>query len=281
LLDALDDADGGDADGTDLIAGFAYPLPITVICELLGVPEDDRANFRDWSVTLTEGQYADPDDFVAAAIGWLAYLRKLVADKRRRPSDDLTSALVTARADGERLSVDELTSMIFILLLAGHETTVNLIANGTHALLTHPEQTDRLRAHPELIETCVDELLRYESPLQVALPMRVTEPVEVAGVRIEPGELVIPGLLAANRDSAHIADPHALDVGRVDNRHLAFGHGIHHCLGAPLARLEGRIAIGTLLRRFPGLRLSVPESEITWRPSYAFHALTELPVRLR
>jgi cytochrome P450 len=276
LLDAMDDADE-----TDLIAGFAYPLPITVICELLGVPEDDRASFRDWSVTLTEGQYADPDDFVAAAIGWLAYLRKLVADKRRRPGDDLTSALVTARAEGERLSVDELTSMIFILLLAGHETTVNLIANGTHALLTNPEQADRLRAHPELIETCVEELLRYESPLQVALPMRATEPLEIAGERIDVGDVVVPGLLAANRDNAHTPEPHTLDVGRADNHHLAFGHGIHHCLGAPLARLEGRIAIGTLLRRFPRVRLAVPDSEITWRPSYAFHALSELPVRLR
>jgi cytochrome P450 len=161
--------------------------------------------------------------------------------------------------------------MIFALLLAGHETTVNLIASGTLALLTHPEQADRLRAHPELIETAVEELLRFTSPLRMALPLRTCEPIEVDGVRIDTGELIVPALLDANRDARHT---------REHNRHLAFGHGVHHCLGAPLARLEGRIALGTLLRRFPRLRLAVPPDELSWRPSYAFNALTELPVRL-
>jgi cytochrome P450 len=276
LLDAI-----GDAERTELIAGFAYPLPITVIGELLGIPEADRAAFRGWSVTMTEGQSADPDDFVAAGRAWVGYIRRLIADKRRRPGEDITSDLIAAQAAGQQLSEDELSSMIFALLLAGHETTVNLIASGTLALLTHPEQADRLRAHPELIETAVEELLRFTSPLRMALPLRTCEPIEVDGVRIDTGELIVPALLDANRDARHTPDPDTVDVGREHNRHLALGHGVHHCLGAPLARLEGRIALGTLLRRFPRLRLAVPPDELSWRPSYAFNALTELPVRLR
>ena len=275
LLDALDDTTE-----TDLITTFAYPLPMTVICELLGVPEPARADFRGWITTMIAGSFAAQDVYVSAAGAMSTYIRELLDDKRREPADDLLSALVAVRDGGDRLSDDELTSMVFLLVAAGHETTVNLIGNGVHALLTHPEQLALLRAEPHRLPAAVEELLRFAGPLQVALPYRTTEPVELGGVMIPAGETVFPGLLAANRDPARMPDPDLLDVARPQNPHLAFGHGIHHCLGAPLARIEGRIALGALLSRFPRLRLAVPPHELTWRPNVLMHGLTALPVAL-
>ncbi len=264
----------------DLIASFAGPLPITVICELLGVPEDRRAEFHDWSTTWVTGVLAGPDALVAAATALVSYLRALVDTKRRDGADDLLSALVAARDGQDRLSEDELTSMVFLLLVAGHETTVNLIGNAVHALLTHPEQLALLRAQPHRLPDAIDEMLRFDPPGQVATFRWSAEAVDIGGVTIPAGEIVLAGLLAANRDPACLAQPDELDITRTDNPHLAFGHGIHHCLGAPLARLEGRIALGTLLARFPRLRLAMPAQQLTWREGVIMNGLAALPVAM-
>ncbi|MGH3914665.1 MAG: cytochrome P450 family protein [Pseudonocardiaceae bacterium] len=279
ITDELLDALTGVAQ-TDLIASFAYPLPITVICELLGVPADARSEFHTWSAVLVTGMMADPDEFAEAATAMVTYLRELIVAKRAAPADDLLSALVAVREGGDRLSADELTSMVFLLLIAGHETTVNLIGNGVLALLTHPEQLTLLRAQPQRLPTAVEELLRFDGPVQMATFRVTSEPVEIGGTTIPAGQMVITSLLAANRDPAHLADADVLDLTREDNPHLAFGHGIHHCLGAPLARLEGRIALGTLLARFPQLRLAVPAEQLNWRPGMLMNGLLALSVAL-
>ncbi|MGH3802626.1 MAG: cytochrome P450 family protein, partial [Pseudonocardiaceae bacterium] len=258
----------------------AYPLPLTVICELLGVPTERRTEFREWSPFVVTGVLAGPDTYVAAITAMVSYLRKLIDTKRAAPANDLLSALVAVRDGEDRLSEDELISMVVLLLVAGHETTVNLIGNGMLALLTHPEQLALLRAQPDRLPAAVEELLRFDGPLQVATARWTAEPVEIGGVTIPAGEIVLPGLLAANRDLACTAVPDALDITRIDNPHLAFGHGIHHCLGAPLARLEGRIALGSLLTRFPRLRLAVPAEQLTWRPGVLMNGLTALPVTM-
>jgi cytochrome P450 len=280
ITDELIDAMANEAQ-VDLIAAFAYPLPITVICELLGVPAGRRTQFRDWSTTLVTGALADPDTYCAAATALVRYLQELLTIKRDAPTDDLLSALLMVRDGQDRLSDDELTSMVALLLVAGHETTVNLIGNGVHALLTHPEQLALLRAQPQRLDAAVEELLRFDGPFQVA-PLRLaTEAIEIGGITIPAGDIVVPGLLAANRDPACTATPTALDITRTANPHLAFGHGIHHCLGAPLARLESRIALGTLLDRFPRLQLAVPAKQLTWRPGVLMNGLDMLPVILR
>jgi cytochrome P450 len=269
-----------DAAQVDLIAAFALPLPITVICELLGVPMDRRAEFHDWSTTFVTGVLAGPDALVAAVTAMVSYLRQLVEAKRTDGADDLISALVAAHDGQDRLSEDELISMVLLLLVAGHETTVNLIGNGLHTLLIHPDQLALLRAQPHRLPHAIEEMLRFDGPLQAA-PFRWTaEPVDIGGVTVPAGEIVVAGLLAANRDPACAAQPDELDITRTDNPHLAFGHGIHHCLGAPLARLEGRIALGTLLARFPRLRLAVPAQQLTWRQGVIMNGLAALPVAM-
>jgi cytochrome P450 len=275
LLDAM-----AGAAQVDLLDAFAYPLPITVICELLGVPPQHRTEFHDWSSIMVTGVLAGPEVFIAASTAMVNFLRELIEIKRLDPANDLLSALVTVRDGADHLSEDELTSMAFLLLVAGHETTVNLIGNGVLALLTHPEQLALLQTQPERLPAAIEELLRFDGPLQVATLRLTTEPIDIGGVTIAAGEFVVPGLLAANRDSACIAAPGMLDITRTDNPHLAFGHGIHHCLGAPLARLEGRIALGSLLARFPRLRLAAAREELTWRPGVLMHSLTTLPVAL-
>ncbi|MGQ0718259.1 MAG: cytochrome P450 family protein [Pseudonocardiales bacterium] len=279
ITDELLDAIAG-AEQVDLIDSFAYPMPLTVICELLGVPTDRRTEFRDWTSIMVTGVLAGPDTYLAATTAMVSYLRELIDAKRATPADDLLSALVAVRDGADRLTEDELTSMAFLLLVAGHETTVNLIGNGVLALLTHPEQLALLRAHPDRLPTAIEELLRYDGPLQVATFRLTTEPVDIGAVTIPAGEIVMSGLLAANRDPACTTQPDTLDVTRTDNPHLAFGHGIHHCLGAPLARMEGRIALGTLLDRFPRLRLAVPAEQLTWKPSILMNSLTALPVTM-
>jgi cytochrome P450 len=265
----------------DLIDSFALPLPMTVICELLGVPADRRKDFHGWSSTVLAGVLAGPEVLVAAATAMVNYLRELVDAKRTAPADDLLSALVAVRDGQDRLSEEELTSMVFLILVAGHETTVNLIGSGVLALLNHPEQLALLRAKPDLLPDAVEELLRFDGPLQVATFRLTAEPVNIGGVTIPAGEMVLVGLLAANRDPACTAHPDVLDITRRNNPHLAFGHGIHHCLGAPLARLEGRIALGALLACFPRLRLAVPSDQLTWRPGVLINGLATLPVILR
>jgi cytochrome P450 len=275
LLDAM-----ASAAQVDLIDAFACPLPITVICELLGVPAERRTEFHHWSSVVVTGMLAGPEAFIAASTAIVSYLRELIEAKRTTPADDLLSALVAVRDGEDRLTEDELTSMAFLLLVAGHETTVNLIGNGVHALLAHPTQLALLRAQPDLLPAAVEELLRFDSPVQVATSRITAEPVEIAGVTIPAGEIVVPSLFSANRDPACTARPNVLDITRTYNPHLSFGHGIHRCLGAPLGRLEGRIALGALLARFPRLRLAVPVQQLTWRPGMLMNGLTALPVAL-
>ena len=269
----------------DLLASFAFPLPITVICELLGIPVADRDDFRKWSASIISDAVS-PEVFEADATAMVRYFRALLAAKRQWPADDLLSALITAREKGEGevggdgLRDNELVSMAFLLMLAGHETTVNLLASGMLALLLNPAELGRLRADPALIGGAVEELLRYVSPVNHATYRVTAEPVEIGGARIGAGEPVIVALSSADRDPSRYADPERLDLGRDSSGHLAFGHGIHYCLGAPLARLEAEIAFGALLDRFGSMRLAVPADSLRWRPSTLIPGLEALPVQL-
>jgi len=267
-------------DEVDLLASFAFPLPITVICELLGVPVADRDQFRAWSATIV-ADTVSPEVFQAEAGAMVRYFQTLLAARRREPADDLLSALIWARDEGDRLSENELLSMVFLLLVAGHETTVNLIASGTLALLLNPGELARLRADRALLGGAVEELLRYVNPVNNATFRFAAEPVEIGGVSIGPNEVVFVSLSGANRDPARYAGPDRLDLGRDSGGHVAFGHGIHYCLGAPLARLEAEIAFRGLLGRFSSITLAVPADELRWRPSTLIHGLESLPVRLR
>ncbi|MCU1681883.1 MAG: cytochrome [Amycolatopsis sp.] len=268
----------------DLIRDFASPLPVVVISELLDVPLADRERFEGWSHQLARA--LDPDFLLPAEVRESAmrareefadYFRELVALRRANPGDDLLSALVAVHDQGDVLTENELLATLILLLIAGHETTVNLIGNGTLALLHHPDQLARLRDEPELIDRAVEELLRYDSPVQLTFRYAL-EDAEVGGQAIPRGSFALLLIGAANRDAEEHTDPDALDVGREPSRHLAFGQGVHFCLGAPLARLEGRIALGALTQRAPGLRLS---GEPTWKDNVVLRGLATLPVTLR
>ena len=211
-------------------------------------------------------------------IAFAMYLRHLIETKCQQPGDDLIGQLLVAEADGDKLNETELISMIFLLLVAGHETTVNLIGNGTLALLQHPEQMQLLQKHPSLIKNAIEEFLRFHSPVAIGTSRWVGEDLEFGGKQMRRGDPVLVGLAAANHDPEEFAQPDKLDITRQENRHLAFGMGIHYCLGAPLARLEGQIAISTLLRRLPNLRLAVPAEELVWRPSMLLLGVSKLPV---
>jgi cytochrome P450 len=264
----------------DLLDAFAFPLPMSVICDLLGVPDAERATFRRWSNTLLSSD-GDGAGRTAAGMAMAQYLTALVAEKRARPADDMLSAIVAASEDADRLSADETVSMAFLLLVAGHETTVNLIGNGVLALLRHPDRLAELRADPELIPQAVEEFLRYDGPVNLATFRHTTEPVDIGGVAIPPGEVVLVALASADRDPDHYPAADDLDLNRDAAGHLAFGYGLHHCLGAPLARLEGEVAFRTLLARFPDLALAVEPDQLSWRSSILMRGLTRLPVRLR
>jgi cytochrome P450 PksS len=264
----------------DLIADYALPIPTTIIAEMLGVPESDRHKFHRWSQSIVA---STPSGWgmvrgIPAAIAFLRYIRKLVKARRSSLRDDLVSALVQAEAEGTRLSEDELVSMIFLLLIAGHETTVNLIGNGMLALLQHPRQMGRLRDEPGLIKPAVEELLRFDGPLEMATERYAREDVAIAGVTIPRGALVHAVLASANRDERQFPNPDTLDLSREPNRHLAFGLGVHYCLGAPLARLEGQIAIGALVRRMPNLRIT--RQPLRWRRGLVLRGLEALTVEL-
>jgi cytochrome P450 len=270
----------GRRDGIDLVAGYALPLPATVIAELLGVPAEDHARFHRWSnrlVSVSSGR--DMWRAIPAAYSFVRYLRKLVERRRADPEDDLITALIRAEEAGDKLSEDELLAMAFLLLVAGHETTVNLIASGTLALLEHLGQAERLRRDLSLMKPAVEELLRYTSPVEMATERYTREDTEIAGTTIPRGELVLAVLGSANRDERHFEDPDSLDLARDPNRHLAFGRGgVHHCLGAPLARMEGQIALNALLRRFPGARLA--PGTLRWRGGLFLRGLERLPLVL-
>jgi cytochrome P450 len=261
----------------DLVESFAFPLPLTVICELLGVPELDRAEFRKTSTEVVAP--SSPGSEYDAVVRLAGYLTELIEDKRcGGPSDDLLGDLIrTTAEDGDRLSAGELRGMAYLLLLAGHETTVNLIANGVHALLTHPGQLAALRGDMSLLDSAVEEMLRYEGPVEAATFRFAAEPLEIAGVPIAQGETVLVGLTAADRDPARYPDPGRFDIRRDPRGHVAFGHGIHFCMGAPLARLEARTAIRTLLERAPGLALDGPPGP--WLPGLLIRGMRSLPVR--
>jgi cytochrome P450 len=278
LLDGLAPAAAG-AGAVDLIDEFAFPLPVTVICELIGIPVRDQALFREWSSTVLSSR-GTPEEFRLAAVSMYEYFTALVAAKRRDPGDDLLSVLIATQDSGDSLSEAELVAMMFLLLVAGHETTVNLISNGTLALLQNPAEMERLRADPSLLPRAVEELLRYANPLNHATERFTLEPVTIGGVTIPEREWVVLVTSSANRDASRFPSADSLDVGRDATGHVAFGHGIHYCLGAPLARLEGEIAFGALLARFPSLSLAVPESSLRWRPSSLIHGLEKLPVAL-
>ena len=253
-----------------------------MIAELLGVPAEDHAEFHRWSNKLVSvSSTRDMLRAVPAALAFVRYLRKLIERRRADPRDDLITALTRAEEAGDRLSEDELLAMAFLLLVAGHETTVNLISGGTLALLERPEQADALRNDPSLAKPAVEELLRYTSPVDMATERYPREDVEIEGTTIPRGELVLAVLGSANRDGRHFEDPDALDLTRDPNRHLAFGRGgVHHCLGAPLARMEGQIAISAFLARFPEARLAVAPGSLRWRRGVFLRGLERLPLTL-
>jgi cytochrome P450 len=275
----LDELAARDGDVIDLLDRYARPLPIAVICELLGVPVADREWIRD-----TVYAYDERTEHERVERELAAYFTELIAAKRAEPGDDLVSALVLARDDaggaGNTLTGDELLGTVFLLVMAGFDTTVNLIASGTLALLTHPGELARLRADPSLLLAAVEELLRFTSPVNHANDRFTTEDVPIGGVNIPAGEWVFPAISSADRDPAQFPGADRLDLSRDTSGHVAFGHGVHHCLGAPLARMEAEVALGALLARFPGLSLAVPAAELRWRPVSLMNGLESLPVRL-
>lgn len=263
-------------DEIDLIADYAFPLPVTVIAELLGVPAADQEKFRSWSKTLLFGDSIEAAQL--AGFEFIAYMNDQIDDRRREPRDDLITELVHAEDEGERLDHVETLSMILLLLIAGHETTVNLLGNGTLALLDAPDQLHRLRADSELIAPAIEELLRFDGPVEITTVRWAFEDVEIGGATIPAGEIVVPVLLSANRDPAVFTDPDHLDLGREDNPHIAFGSGIHHCLGAPLARLEATVALPRLLDALPAFELGVARDELRWNQELFLRGLKALPV---
>ncbi|MDT0466627.1 cytochrome P450 family protein [Streptomyces gibsoniae] len=263
----------------DLVAEFAAPLPITVICDLLGVPHDSRLDFRAWTDALVAPDPSNPGAAKKAVAAMLTYFPQLIADKRRVPGDDLLTDLIDVRDDGDKLTEDELTSLAFLILVAGYENTVQLIGTAVLALLDHPVQLAALRDNPAKIDDAVEEFARYDGPALLAIRRFPTEDVEVCGVTIPAGETVMLSLASANRDPDRFPGPDRLDLARREGGHLALGHGIHYCVGAPLARLETQIAVSSLLRRFPALELDVPRDQLRWRPSMRARGLIALPVR--
>ncbi|WP_051338095.1 cytochrome P450 family protein [Streptomyces flavidovirens] len=284
LTDQLIDAFVEKGEGTaDLIHDVAFPLPIYAICDLLGVPREDQDDFRDWAgMMIRHG--GGPRGGVARSVKKMRnYLAELIHRKREEPGEDLISGLIRASDHGEHLTENEAAAMAFILLFAGFETTVNLIGNGVYALLRNPEQRERLQralaeGDTELLATGVEELLRYDGPVELATWRYATEPLTLGGQDIAAGDPVLVVLAAADRDPERFTEPDTLDLARRDNQHLGYGHGIHYCLGAPLARLEGQTAIATLLRRLPGLRLAVEPDDLRWRGGLIMRGLRTLPV---
>ncbi|HEX2622769.1 MAG TPA: cytochrome P450 [Phototrophicaceae bacterium] len=265
----------------DLIADFALPLPLTVISEMMGVPLEDRHRFHKMmSKFLDTSTLGSTLQQFPNAIMLHRFFKKLIALRRKDPHDDLITALVQAEEQSDSLSEDELIAMLLLLLLAGHETTVNLIGNGTLALLQYPDQFEKLKANPKLLETAIEEMLRFTNPVHQISPRYVIQDVELHGQLIPKGTTVIVGIASANRDETVFQNADQFDITRTPNPHIAFGLGIHYCLGAPLARLEGQIAFRVLLERFPNLELVASASKLEWRGGPALRGLNRLPLRL-
>jgi cytochrome P450 len=263
----------------DLLHDFALIVPLTIIGKIMGVPERDNAKFAAWTHTLLSSA-VNPISKIAGVLSFVRYLKDMIAKKRKSPQDDLTSALVLAQEGSDALSTDEIVSMLLLLLSAGHETTVNLIGTGTYELLRHPEQLEQLRQNPALMKSAIEELLRYTTPIDTATQRYAARDIEVAGTKIPKGELVLAVIASANRDPNQFENPHALDLARANNKHLSFGQGMHYCLGAPLARLEGQIALSTLIANAPNLRFKGNPDELKWKPGLSLRGLEKIPVLL-
>ena len=266
--------------GMDLMSEFALLLPVTVIAEMLGVPPEDYEILHGWSRDIGDTlEFLEAEEIgvrgAKATVEFSAYLRELIAERRKAPKEDLISNLIAIEAEGDKLSEDEMVAMCILLLFAGHETTVNLIGNGTLALLRHPDQWAKLKTDPSLVKSAVEEFLRYDSPVQITTRF-VMEDTEFAGQKMRKGQSVATMFGAANHDPARFVNPSELDITRDPNPHIAFGNGIHFCLGAPLARLEGQIAFATLLRRLPDLQLATDNPP--YRKTYVLRGLAKLPV---
>ncbi len=274
LLDAA-----GPKGGMDLIADFALPLPLTMIGRILGIPAKDNDKFRRWTKTLLSASTnPNPLVLIPSTMSFMSYMRKQIKERQAHPQDDLITALAQAKEGSDSMTEDEILAMIFLLLSAGHETTVNLIGSGMLALLEHPDQLTKLRNEPTLSRTAIEELLRFVCPAEMATERYAREDITIAGTTIPRGELVLAVIASANRDVAYFDDPDSLDIAREKNKHLAFGQSIHYCLGAPLARLEGQITIDTLLQRMPNLHLSVAPDQLRWRSGMILRGLEALPV---
>jgi cytochrome P450 len=273
LLDDL-----GDSGTADFVGAFTYPMPLEVICDLLGVPDEEREPFRKWAMDISAAPSAEAMQTAAAEL--FAYCIRLIGDKRRQPTEDLLSELIAARfEDGTALTDEELSSFAAVLLIAGHDTVTNLLANALYDLLTHPEQLAALRRDASLVGGAVEEALRFRGSAMTTVNRVALEDIEAGGVTIRKGELVRFLLNAANRDEELRADPHTFDIKRATMQHVAFGMGPHFCLGQRLARQEATIALTEILDRFPTLELAVPEDKVRWLASDAIRGLEELPLR--
>ncbi|WP_189134120.1 cytochrome P450 family protein [Wenjunlia tyrosinilytica] len=278
VADSLLDAVEGQG-RAELIADYAGPLPIIVICDLLGVPQEARRDFRAWTDAMLLPDPTRPERAKEAVGSMVRFYVELIRRKREQPGDDLLSAMIAARDEGDRLTEDELTSLAFLIHFAGYENVVHLIGNATVALLDDPKRARALREDPSLMPAAVEELARFDPPGALAIRRFPLEDLEIGGVTVPAGETVMLCIASANRDPARVHDPDRLDFERAGGAgHLSLGHGIHYCLGAPLARLETAVALGTLLRRFPDLALGVPRDELRRRPSIRARGLIELPV---
>ncbi|WP_341846000.1 cytochrome P450 [Streptomyces rubellomurinus] len=262
----------------DFIEHFAKPLPLTVIGDLLGVPEDGRRPFSNWVDSMFDPEH--PGQVTESVDHIHHFLINLIDARRATPRDDLLSAMITARDESDRLSEDELASLAFLILFAGVESTQHVISNGLLALLCHPEQFVKLREDAKLIDNAVEEILRYSHPNQMAVRRFPIRDITISGVHVPAGDTVMLGLASANRDPACYPEPDSFDLLREFKQHLAFGHGMHYCLGAPLARMEIRAALETLLRNFSQITLAIPVDELEWRASFRSHALKKLPIEI-
>jgi cytochrome P450 len=279
IIDGLIDDMAAAGPPADLMDKFSWPLPITVICELLGVPVEDRVKFRAWTDAALAINAFGPEDIVQARMSLREYMASLIAERRRQPADDLLTALVRARDEEDRLSEKEMVQFGVGLLIAGHETTANQFGNFVYSLLTHPDELAKLRADPDLVDSAVEELMRH-TPLgaSAGFPRIATEDIELGGVTVRAGEAVFVDGVSANRDPRVFDNPDELDVSRQVNPHVGFGHGVHHCLGAQLARLELRLALATVLRRLPDLAFAVDEADVKWKHGRLIRGLQALPV---
>lgn len=263
-----------------LVDDYSFPLPIIVISEMLGIPKEDQAKFRIWSHAVIASPETPEEikETEKQLSEFITYLQYLVDIKRKEPKEDLVSALILAESEGHKLSARELYSMIMLLIVAGHETTVNLITNTVLALLENPNQLQLLKENPKLIDAVIEEGLRYYSPVEVTTARWAAEPFQIHDRTIEKGDMVVIALASANRDETVFENPEVFDITRENNRHIAFGHGSHFCLGAPLARLEAKIAITTLFNRMPELQIKGDREEIKWQGNYLMRSLEELPL---